>query len=104
MASDPGGTLMGFTKEFNKLVTEERNEKTMDLDTLDTLELVDRVQAEDLEVATAVRQNLPNIAKAIDLITDKLRQGGRLLYFGAGTSGRLGVLDATECHPTFGVD
>ncbi|MFX5956904.1 N-acetylmuramic acid 6-phosphate etherase, partial [Acinetobacter baumannii] len=76
----------------------------MDLDTLDTLELVDRVQGEDLEVAKAVRACNPQIAKAIDIITDKFRQGGRLLYFGAGTSGRLGVLDATECHPTFGVD
>jgi N-acetylmuramic acid 6-phosphate etherase len=95
---------MGFTKEFNKLVTEERNEKTMDLDTLDTLELVERVQSEDFEVAKAVQQVVPQIAQAIDIITDKLRQGGRMLYFGAGTSGRLGVLDATECHPTFGVD
>ncbi len=99
-----GSTTMGFTKEFNKMVTEERNERTMDLDTLETLELVERVQAEDLEVAVAVHKVLPEIAKAIDLITDKLKNDGRLLYFGAGTSGRLGVLDATECPPTYGVD
>ena len=95
---------MGFTKEFNKLVTEERNERTMDLDTLDTVELVERVQAEDFEVAKAVQQVIPEIAKAIDIITDRLRQGGKLIYFGAGTSGRLGVLDAAECVPTFGIE
>ncbi|HEY9755763.1 MAG TPA: N-acetylmuramic acid 6-phosphate etherase [Oculatellaceae cyanobacterium] len=95
---------MGFTKEFNKLVTEERNERTMDLDTLDTHELVERVQAEDFEVAKAVQQVVPDIAKAIDIITERLRGGGRMFYFGAGTSGRLGVLDAAECVPTFGIE
>jgi N-acetylmuramic acid 6-phosphate etherase len=76
----------------------------MDLDTLDTHELVERVQAEDFEVAKAVQLVVPEIAKAIDIITDRLRKGGKLVYFGAGTSGRLGVLDAAECQPTFGVD
>ena len=94
----------GFTKEFNRLVTEERNGKTKDLDLLDTLELVQRVQSEDFTVAAAVEKVLPQIAQAVDLIAERLRSGGRLIYFGAGTSGRLGVLDATECSPTFGTD
>jgi N-acetylmuramic acid 6-phosphate etherase len=105
MGTDPGVTRkMGFTKEFNKLVTEERNERTMDLDTLDTHELVDRVQAEDFEVAAAVKKVVPDIARAIDVITERLKNGGKLIYFGAGTSGRLGVLDAAECQPTFGIE
>jgi len=105
MGTDPGGTLkMQFTKEFNKLVTEERNERTMDLDTLDTNELVERVQAEDFEVAKAVQKVVPDIARAIDLITERVKNGGKLFYFGAGTSGRLGVLDAAECQPTFGIE
>ena len=94
---------MGYTAEFNRMVTEERNPRTMDLDTLDTLELVKRVQAEDLEVAQVVQKCIPAIARAVDLIQARLAAGGRLIYFGAGTSGRLGVLDATECSPTFGV-
>lgn len=94
---------MGYTAEFNRMVTEERNPRTMDLDTLDTLALVTRVQEEDLEVAQVVKKCLPQIARAVDLIYERMSQGGRLFYFGAGTSGRLGVLDATECSPTFGV-
>ncbi|MBS1989101.1 MAG: N-acetylmuramic acid 6-phosphate etherase [Cyanobacteria bacterium SZAS LIN-2] len=95
---------MGYIQEFTRMVTEERNDRTKDLDILDTAELVARVQKEDFEVAQAVEKVIPEIAKAVDLIVLKLRAGGRLIYFGAGTSGRLGVLDATECHPTFGVD
>lgn len=95
---------MGFTKEFNKMVTEERNSRTMDLDLLETVELVERIQSEDFEVANAVKNVVPQIAQAVDIITKRLPEGGRLIYFGAGTSGRLGVLDATECTPTFGVD
>ncbi len=94
---------MGYTTEFTRPVTEERNDQTMDLDLLNTLELVDRVQAEDLIVAQKVKEVIPEIAKAVDIIVEKLRAGGRLIYFGAGTSGRLGVLDAAECPPTFGV-
>lgn len=94
---------MSFTKEFNKMVTEERNARTMDLDLLNSLELVERIQAEDFEIAKGVQKVIPDIAKAVDIIVSKLERGGRLIYFGAGTSGRLGVLDATECSPTFGV-
>ncbi|MBX9878397.1 MAG: N-acetylmuramic acid 6-phosphate etherase [Candidatus Obscuribacterales bacterium] len=93
-----------YTFEFNKMLTEERNPKTMDLDVLDTLDLVSRIQSEDLLVAQAVNKVIPDIARAVDLIVDGLRAGGRLIYFGAGTSGRLGVLDASECPPTFGID
>jgi N-acetylmuramic acid 6-phosphate etherase len=86
------------------MVTEERNSRTMDLVLLDTVELVDRMQAEDFEAAQGVKNVVPQIAKAVDLITEKLKEGGRMIYFGAGTSGRLGVLDATECSPTFGIE
>lgn len=95
---------IGITKEFNRMVTEERNDRTMDLDLLETKDLVERIQDEDLHVYEAVKKVTPEIAQAVDIITEKLRNGGRLIYFGAGTSGRLGVLDATECPPTFGVD
>ncbi|MBX3138980.1 N-acetylmuramic acid 6-phosphate etherase [Candidatus Obscuribacterales bacterium] len=93
---------MGYTTEFTRPVTEERNDQTMDLDLLNTSELVERVQAEDLIVAQKVKEVVPDIAKAVDIIVEKLRAGGRLIYFGAGTSGRIGVLDAAECPPTFG--
>ena len=95
---------MGITQEFNKMVTEERNSRTMDLDVLETVELVERIQAEDLEVAAGVQRVVPQIAQAVDIISEKVKAGGRMIYFGAGTSGRLGVLDATECPPTFGVE
>lgn len=95
--------MAGYTTEFTKQVTEERNQNTMDLDLLSTPELVERVQSEDFVVAQKVKEVTPEIARAVDIIVDKLRVGGRLIYFGAGTSGRLGVLDAAECPPTFGV-
>jgi N-acetylmuramic acid 6-phosphate etherase len=76
----------------------------MDLDLLETGELVERMQAEDFEAANGVKNCIPQIGQAVDLIAERLRAGGRMIYFGAGTSGRLGVLDATECSPTFGVD
>lgn len=89
---------------FKSLITEERNQRTMDLDTLSTQELVRTVQNEDIEVAKAVAAVVAEIAQAVDLAAECLLKGGRLIYFGAGTSGRLGVLDATECTPTFGVE
>jgi len=76
----------------------------MDLDTLDSLELVTRINEQDKLVPLAVEKELPQIAKAVDIITAAISNGGRLLYIGAGTSGRLGILDASECPPTFGVD
>lgn len=89
---------------FKSLITEERNKRTMDLDTLNTEDLVRTVQTEDIEVAKSVAAVVPEIAKAVDLAAICLSKGGRMVYFGAGTSGRLGVLDATECSPTFGVE
>jgi N-acetylmuramic acid 6-phosphate etherase len=84
--------------------TEERNPATADLDKLGTAELVAKIQQQDFAVADAVRLCVPDIAHVVDGIVEKLLHGGRLFYFGAGTSGRLGVLDAAECPPTFGVE
>lgn len=91
-------------EEFARLATEQRNPRTMDLDTLDVPELLVRINAEDRTVADAVAKELPWIARAVDLVVASFRAGGRLVYAGAGTSGRLGVLDASECPPTFGSD
>ncbi|HTR97772.1 MAG TPA: N-acetylmuramic acid 6-phosphate etherase, partial [Candidatus Acidoferrales bacterium] len=90
--------------EFARLATEQRNPRTMDLDTLDVPELLERIHAEDRTVAEAVGRELPWIARAVDCVVASFRAGGRLVYVGAGTSGRLGVLDASECPPTFGSD
>lgn len=83
------------------LSTEARNTLTMEIDTLPTLEMVRLINAEDAKVALAIQDALPQIAKAIDAIAARIKNGGRLIYVGAGTSGRLGVLDASECPPTF---
>ena len=90
--------------ELRKLDTEQRNPRSARIDTLSTLEMVSLMNSEDHRCAEAVREALPEIARSIDIIYDKLRAGGRLFYCGAGTSGRLGVLDAAECPPTYGVD
>mgnify|MGYP005835307969 CR=1 FL=1 len=86
------------------MLTEQRNPRTTDIDRLSTLEILEIINDEDATVAAAVRRALPQIARAVDTIVDGLRHGGRLLYVGAGTSGRLGVLDAVECVPTFSTD
>jgi N-acetylmuramic acid 6-phosphate etherase len=83
-------------------LTEERNPLTKDIDTLPTLDMLTLINAEDQKVALAVRDELPRIAAAVEAITARMQRGGRLIYIGAGTSGRLGVLDASECPPTFG--
>ncbi len=82
-------------------VTETRNPATAHIDTLPTLEMARLINQEDRRVAAAVEAELPAIARAIDAIAERMRRGGRLIYVGAGTSGRLGVLDASECPPTF---
>ncbi|WP_261816700.1 N-acetylmuramic acid 6-phosphate etherase [Vibrio gallicus] len=87
-----------------KLVSEDRNPNTMDLDTLSSLEIVEKMNQADKEVPLAIEKALPQIANAVDAIAMAFKQGGRLIYIGAGTSGRLGVLDASECPPTFSVD
>ncbi len=89
---------------LSQLVTEQRNPHTLHIDEVPTLEMVRMINQEDQAVALAVEKELPKIAEAVDLITARMEQGGRLIYCGAGTSGRLGVLDASECPPTYGVD
>ncbi|WP_315068850.1 N-acetylmuramic acid 6-phosphate etherase [uncultured Clostridium sp.] len=85
------------------LTTESRNENTMDIDKVSTLEMVKKINDEDKKVAIAVEKELPKIAEAIDYVVERIHKGGRLIYIGAGTSGRLGILDASECPPTYGV-
>lgn len=82
--------------------TEQRNPRTRGLDAKSTVEILRALNLEDQRVALAVRHELPQIARAVDAIVKRLRTGGRLFYIGAGTSGRLAVLDAAECPPTFG--
>jgi N-acetylmuramic acid 6-phosphate etherase len=89
---------------FARLATEQRNPATMDLDTLDAAGILDRISAEDRKVPEAVARELPYVARAVELVIASFKEGGRLIYVGAGTSGRLGVLDASECPPTFGSD
>ena len=86
---------------LNKLTTEQRNPASESIDSLSALEIVRLMNAEDAKVAEAVAREAESIARAIDVIADRVGRGGRLVYLGAGTSGRLGVLDATECPPTF---
>ncbi|MTI88392.1 MAG: N-acetylmuramic acid 6-phosphate etherase [Balneolaceae bacterium] len=90
-----------FSK-LNRLSTEKRNTETQEIDLADSLEIVDLINQEDQKVALQVARKKEVIAGLVDLVSDSFSAGGRLLYFGAGTSGRLGVLDAAECPPTFG--
>lgn len=89
--------------DLNKMVTEKRNLNTKDIDKVSTLEMVKKINDEDKLVAYAVEKELPQIANAIDKIAEAINNDGRLIYCGAGTSGRLGILDASECPPTYGV-
>ncbi len=91
-------------EDWKQIATEEKNRNTEKIDTLSTLEMVRLINEEDKKVAYAVERELARIAEAIDIISVKLREGGRLIYSGCGTSGRLGVLDAAECPPTFSTD
>src|ERR671924_309648 len=84
------------------LLTEQRLPESMDLDAMSLEDAVALVNAQDSAAVAAVAAERANVAKAVELVADALGAGGRLLYFGAGTSGRLGVLDAAECPPTFG--
>ncbi len=88
---------------MSEAITEYRNENTKDIDLLPTLEMVRKMNNEDKLVALAVEDASEDIAEAIDMIAKQFLKGGRLIYFGAGTSGRLGILDASECPPTFSV-
>ena len=86
------------------IMTEERNPASMKIDLMDTEEIICLINQEDAKVAEAVRVEIPAIKKAVDMIVARMKEGGRLFYVGAGTSGRLGILDAIECGPTFGVE
>ena len=84
------------------LITEKSNPNTLNLHEMSALEIVQTMNAEDVTISQAVQRALPESASAVDLIMERLEKGGRLFYVGAGTSGRLGILDASECPPTFG--
>ncbi|WP_257797584.1 N-acetylmuramic acid 6-phosphate etherase [Aggregatibacter actinomycetemcomitans] len=92
-----------LVNSLEKMLSEQRNPNTMHIDSLSPLEVVTLLNKEDKLVAVAVEKNLPQIAQAVERIVAAFQAGGRLVYLGAGTSGRLGVLDASECPPTFGV-
>ena len=93
-----------MTVKLSALDTEKRNPNSLEIDTLSTIDMVNLINSEDHLCAQAVKAVLPEVARAVDAIYEKLRLGGRLFYCGAGTSGRLGVLDASECPPTYGVE
>ncbi|OIP55574.1 MAG: N-acetylmuramic acid 6-phosphate etherase [Ignavibacteria bacterium CG2_30_36_16] len=95
-------TTKALFAEISGLSTEQRNPKSMDIDARSTIEILKIINDEDKTIPFAVEQELPYIAEAVEIIVCALKNGGRLLYFGAGTSGRLGVVDASECPPTFG--
>ena len=95
---------MNDRKPLDPRLTEQRNPRSMRIDQLSTLEIVDLINAEDRMVAEAVGEERAAIARAVDIVVDCFNNGGRLFYVGAGTSGRLGVLDASEMPPTYGTD
>ncbi len=101
LAQMPSDSLL---QQLDHFISEERNPRTMDIDTLDSFAILQRINHEDAGIADAIEQQLDTIAAAVDCIVDRLTAGGRLIYIGAGTSGRLGILDAVECKPTFSVD
>ncbi|HFD6682319.1 TPA: N-acetylmuramic acid 6-phosphate etherase [Providencia alcalifaciens] len=88
--------------DLSKMVTESRNEASTHIDQLSTLEMLQVINNEDKKVPLAVEKTLPQIAQLVDKVADAFQRGGRLIYSGAGTSGRLGILDASECPPTYG--
>lgn len=89
--------------DLSKIKTEQRNEATKDIDLLSTLDILKKINNEDKKVALAVERECEKIAPLVDAVTEAISNGGRLLYMGAGTSGRVGIMDAVECRPTFGV-
>ena len=90
--------------ELQQIATDQRNPNTMHIDTLSTLDMIRLINQEDHRVAEAVAEVTDKIAEAVDVIAERLSKGGRLIYCGAGTSGRLGILDAVECPPTYSTD
>jgi N-acetylmuramic acid 6-phosphate etherase len=107
MADDHGNNWRPPDRDMagmDAVLTEQRNPRSTRLDTMSVMEIVDLINSEDKTVADAVGRERERIAEAIELVVERFRRGGRLIYVGAGTSGRLGVLDASECPPTFGTD
>ena len=94
---------MAGAVHLDRLLTEQRNPASEGIDAKSTVELLGVINSEDARVAASVTPEIPRIAEAVDGIVQRLNHGGRLFYIGAGTSGRLGVLDASECRPTFNV-
>ena len=90
--------------EIKDLITEKRNPATLDIDSKSTKEILKIINKEDKAITEAVKKEIPYIAQAVDILVEAFRKDGRLIYIGAGTSGRLGVLDASEIPPTFGAD
>ncbi len=90
-------------ENLGKLNTEQQNPNTLDIDRVSTEEMLAKINAEDSKIAGVVKEEIPSIAKLIDKAYECVKNGGRILYVGAGTSGRLGILDASECPPTYGV-
>jgi N-acetylmuramic acid 6-phosphate etherase len=103
MAHVPEGRAGQQSENLANLLTEQRNPASARIDKLDTTEMLRVINNEDRKVAEAVAQEIPHIARAVDAVVESFNKGGRLFYIGAGTSGRLGVLDASECPPTFNV-
>lgn len=95
--------LHTLAHSLERIVSEGRNPNTLDIDTLPSEGILERINNEDRKVAQAVETQIPSIARAVNAATTSIQQGGRLVYIGAGTSGRLGILDAVECRPTFSV-
>jgi N-acetylmuramic acid 6-phosphate etherase len=91
-------------EQLKELTTEQRNPRTRRIDLAPTSQILELMNDEDATVADTVRRSIPDIARAVDLVTEAFRSNGKLFYAGAGTSGRLGILDAAECPPTFGVE
>ncbi len=91
-----------LSQQLGRLLTEQRNPATMEIDLLPTAAILRLINAQDKLVPLAVEREIPYIAAAVDIVVDSFRKGGRLIYVGAGTSGRLGIVDASECPPTFG--
>ena len=90
--------------DINQLTTEQNNRDTLGISESDTLEMLQMINREDQKVALAVEKELASVAKAVDKAVQRMKRGGRMFYFGAGTSGRLGIVDASEIRPTYGVD
>ena len=90
--------------DLKKISTESRNPNTLDIDEISTIKILDKINNEDQIIAPKIKEKLSDISLVVDEVYEKLKNGGRLIYMGAGTSGRIGIIDAVECPPTFGVD